>query len=170
MKKDIKTAVESYVRRVEKAVEEVPESGDYPSFGFNPLLRIDSDFMRGLEMNHPELREIFEDNDFSLEMDDDLKEAIETINLGIRISLREEVADIIRNNRAFFNLDPTAAVDDVIGILESIKESISELVSNYDELIARGDIESRYDTEVRTKKMAEEAKTLYTDDDSEEDF
>jgi hypothetical protein len=147
MTKDIKSAVESFVKRVERQVEQIPpdKTSFEDSLEPNPLLRTDSDFRRGLAMNDPELRAILEDKDFDPSIDDNMRQAIDHISDNIRGSLKQLVLVLIEENRAFFSSDPRVAVDDVCKILLSLEKEITEEIEEYDRLVAAGEIKYRDD-------------------------
>lgn len=147
MAKDIKSAVESFVERVERQVEQIPpeKTSFEDSLESNPLLRTDSDFRRGLAMNDPELRAILEDKDFDPSVNDDMREAIDYISNDIRESLKQLLLVLIEENRAFFSSDPRVVVDDVCKILLSLEKEITEEIEEYDRLVESGEIKYRDD-------------------------
>lgn len=147
MTKDIKSAVESFVERVERQVEQIPpeRTSFEDSLEPNPLLRTDSDFRRGLAMNDPELRAILEDKDFDPSVNDYMREAIDYISDDIRGSLKQLLLVLIEENRAFFSSDPRVVVDDVRKILLSLEKEITEEIEEYDRLVEAGEIKYRDD-------------------------
>jgi len=147
MAKDIKSAVESFVERVERQVEQIPpeKTSFEDSLESNPLLRTDSDFRRGLAMNDPELRAILEDKDFDPSVNDDMREAIDYISNKIRGSLKQLLLVLIEDYRAFFSSDPRVVVDDVCKILLSLEKEITEEIEEYDRLVESGEIKYRDD-------------------------
>lgn len=147
MAKDIKSAVESFVERVERQVEQIPpeRTSFEDSLESNPLLRTDSDFRRGLAMNDPELRAILEDKDFDPSVNDDMREAIDYISNDIRESLKQLLLVLIEENRAFFSSDPRVVVDDVCKILLSLEKEITEEIEEYDRLVESREIKYRDD-------------------------
>lgn len=147
MTKDIKSAVESFVERVERQVEQIPpeRTSFEDSLEENPLLRTDSDFRRGLAMNDPELRAILEDKDFDPSVNDYMREAIDYISNKIRGSLKQLLLVLIEDYRAFFSSDPRVVVDDVRKILLSLEKEITEEIEEYDRLVEAREIKYRDD-------------------------
>lgn len=156
--KDIKSAVEALVRRVTESTKSIPKNktslGD--NFKSNQLLRTDSDFMRGLAMNDPDLRSILEHKDFDPSMDKNMADAISSISDSIRSSLKELILVTTENNRAYFNLDPTLAINDIKLIIDSLTPEMVEELTKYDELIKSGDLKYRDDEQDYINSCMEE--------------
>lgn len=135
---NIRSAVESLVKQTTERIKDIPkeEISFENSLIRNPLLRPESYFMEAMKHNDPNLRAIFQDSDFSPELDVYMEDALEKVEVEIKNRLQAEILAIVLKYRAYFNEDPNLLIEDIKVILDTLASSISTIVTKCDEDVA----------------------------------
>jgi hypothetical protein len=135
---NIKSAVESFVSKIKKQVSNVPkEKVSFESLATpNPLMKPESFFMKAMEHNDPQLREMFQNEEFTPELNSDMEEALSIIDGEIRWRLMSEIISIVLKYRAYFNEDPGLIAGDVVKIIGTFSMKMADIIAKCDEEIS----------------------------------